>query len=208
MASSENQIAGLVLMISELKFELQQVKAEVEELRAKHSEVDVSDTLSKRVGVLEGIVNNSPFLGGRRPTPEKMLDPVEAVRAFWSITPKQHAIMQLVIKGLTNVRIAKRLDVTEGAAKSYLRQVCDSLGVRGRDSLRDTYKPILDGAAAHEYKERTTIIKHWADKYGALSYEEATMDDPYFEAVCVMRYRKPRAVEGEKYEPFEIKAKN
>jgi len=206
MASSENQIAGLALMISELKFELQQIKVEVEELRAKHSEVDVSDTLSKRVGVLEGIVNNSPLLASRRPTPEKMVDPVEAVRAFWSVTPKQHAIMQLVIKGLTNVRIAARLNVSEGAAKSYVRNLCDSLKVRGRDSLRDTYKPILDGVSSAEYKEKTTIIKHWADKYGAISYEEAKTGDPYFEAVCVMRYRKQNSVQGFENEPFNTKA--
>ncbi len=207
MASTEKQIAGLGLMVSELKFELEQLRAEVEELKNREVIAPSMHLITKQVNALEEVIKNSPFIRGLKPEPEP-LDPILAKRAFWSITPKQHGIMQLVIMGLTNVKIAKRLDVTEGAVKSYVRHICDSLNVMSRDHLRDTYKPILDEVTSTEYKERTTIIKSWAEKYWVLSYEQAKTDDPYFNAICVMRYRKTKMSEGNTYEAVKIKPEN
>ena len=56
--------------------------------------------LQDTFNALEEVIKNSPFIRGLKPEPEP-LDPILAKRAFWSITPKQHGIMQLVI--ITNL---------------------------------------------------------------------------------------------------------
>lgn len=49
-----------------------------------------------------------------------------------ALTPRQHALMQLVCLGATNQQIAEKLSVTENTVKAHLSQVFDRLRVRNR----------------------------------------------------------------------------
>ncbi len=51
------------------------------------------------------------------------------------LTDRDKAILRFIFQGLTNKEIAAHLQISEGAVKASLRQVCEKLGVRTRAQL-------------------------------------------------------------------------
>ena len=51
------------------------------------------------------------------------------------LTERDKTVVRFVLQGLTNREIAARLNISEGAAKSSLRYVCEKLAVRTRAQL-------------------------------------------------------------------------
>jgi len=51
------------------------------------------------------------------------------------LTDRDKTVLRLILQGLSNREIATRLDVSEGAVKASLRQVCTKLSVRTRAQL-------------------------------------------------------------------------
>jgi two-component system nitrate/nitrite response regulator NarL len=51
------------------------------------------------------------------------------------LTERDRTVLRFVLQGLTNREIAARLEVSEGAVKASLRQVCSKLAVRTRAQL-------------------------------------------------------------------------
>jgi two-component system, NarL family, nitrate/nitrite response regulator NarL len=51
------------------------------------------------------------------------------------LTDRDKAVLRFIFQGLTNKEIAARLQISEGAVKTSLRQVCEKLGVRTRAQL-------------------------------------------------------------------------
>jgi two-component system, NarL family, nitrate/nitrite response regulator NarL len=51
------------------------------------------------------------------------------------LTERDRMVIRLILKGLSNKEIAAQLDLSEGAVKASLRQVCSKLGVRTRAEL-------------------------------------------------------------------------
>jgi len=52
-----------------------------------------------------------------------------------SFTPKEEAVLQGILEGLSNKEIGAKLDVTEGAIKTVLQRLFDKVGVRTRSQL-------------------------------------------------------------------------
>jgi len=52
-----------------------------------------------------------------------------------SLTGRDQTLLRSILEGLTNKAIGHRLDISEGAVKSALRQLFDKLGVRTRSQL-------------------------------------------------------------------------
>jgi DNA-binding NarL/FixJ family response regulator len=50
-------------------------------------------------------------------------------------TKRDKKILRFVFQGLTNKEIGSRLEISEGAVKFSLRQLCEKLGVRMRAQL-------------------------------------------------------------------------
>jgi len=51
------------------------------------------------------------------------------------LTDRDKTVLRFIFHGLTNKDIAGQLDISEGAGKASLRQLCDKLGVRTRAQL-------------------------------------------------------------------------
>ena len=52
-----------------------------------------------------------------------------------ALSTREREIMLLVVEGLPNKTIARRLKLTEGTIKSHLHKIYDKLGVRSRFAL-------------------------------------------------------------------------
>ncbi len=186
--------------LSQLSKEFLKLKSELEELKSQlHvSQVD-ANLLRNRVEALESFHKHSLM-------PDENLGEIDTDAAkanFWSISPKQHAILQLIFLEYTNVSIAERLNVSEGAAKSYVRNLCESLCVSSRIQARDVYLPVFNGVDSAEYQEQAEISKDWAVQYAGLSFDEAKKLDPYFSIICIKRYRKQKRVINQVQSPFK-----
>ncbi len=48
------------------------------------------------------------------------------------LTPREHEVLQLIVKGMSNREIAVNLGVTEGTIKSFVNSILSKLGVRDR----------------------------------------------------------------------------
>jgi len=48
------------------------------------------------------------------------------------LTPREEAVLALVVEGLSNKAIAQRLDIALGTVKAHLKAAFAKLGVRGR----------------------------------------------------------------------------
>lgn len=57
-----------------------------------------------------------------------------------SLTPREHEVMELVLQGLPNKRIANRLGITEKTVEVHRQRVTRKMGVRGAvELLRAVY---------------------------------------------------------------------
>lgn len=88
-------------------------------------------------------------------------------------TTKQHAVLQMVVRGAPNAEIGERLLVTENTAKVHVRTIAKKLGVKTRQEI--TLK-VID--ALKEIDSETYIMlsggipKDWDGNY-------VKGDDPY-----------------------------
>ncbi|MEY8240988.1 MAG: hypothetical protein RPT25_11630 [Cycloclasticus sp.] len=120
----------------------------------------------------------------------KLLNPEEAISLFWLCSPRQHALIQLVVVlGFRNQDLADRLGITLSSVKTRFRHMCGRLSIKGRADLEANYKPIFESIDDDQYQESARITKEWAREYGKLSYEQAKKDDPYFKDICETHYR-------------------
>ena len=51
------------------------------------------------------------------------------------MTVKQHAVLQMLLRGATNLEIAERFDVTDNTAKVYVRTIAKKLDVNTRAQI-------------------------------------------------------------------------
>lgn len=113
----------------------------------------------------------------------------EIVEAFWRCSPRQHAIIQMIVNGFTSAKIANRIGTTHEGAKSQIRYLYDRLGVRGKMMLEDKCAPLWKNADEETYLESARIPKDWFFKYGNMDREEAIEQDEYYTAICTTNYR-------------------
>jgi two-component system nitrate/nitrite response regulator NarL len=51
------------------------------------------------------------------------------------LTDRDKKVLRCIFQGLTNKEIGSRIEISEGAVKFSLRQLCEKLGVRTRSQL-------------------------------------------------------------------------
>ncbi|MBP2233886.1 DNA-binding NarL/FixJ family response regulator [Sinorhizobium kostiense] len=86
--------------------------------------------------ILNGAIFVPPSLAGRPPEPTEVA-PSQAVevpsrRAIESLTPRQREVLLLLVEGLSNKEIARKLRLGEGTVKIHMAALFRSLRVRNR----------------------------------------------------------------------------
>ncbi len=120
----------------------------------------------------------------------KILISDEATTLFWLCSPRQHALIQLVlVLGFTNQDLSDRLGVSLGSIKTRFRHMGGRLSIKGRSDLLANYRDIFENADETQYQETARFTKEWAKEYGRLSFKQAKKTDPYFTDICETRYR-------------------
>jgi len=82
------------------------------------------------------------------------------------LTTKQHAALQMVLRGAGNVEIAERFNVSVNTSKVYVRAIAKKLGVKTRGQIivkmLDRYRSIDDNS----YRLMTGgLPKDWDENY-------------------------------------------
>jgi len=102
---------------------------------------------------------------------------------FWSLTTKQHALLQLELFSFTNIEIENCLGTPEMTARSSTNHLMTILNVGNQNSLASRYLNIFLDADDKKYIAHAKIPKSWAKSYGLLNNKQAKTLDPYFEVV-------------------------
>lgn len=86
--------------------------------------------------------------------------------AMRQMTPKQHAALQMVLRGASNDEIAKRFDVTPSTAKVYVKGIMDKMGVRNRPQIVSRSLNIMEQIDEEEYRVMSGgVPKDWDKNY-------------------------------------------
>jgi DNA-binding CsgD family transcriptional regulator len=105
------------------------------------------------------------------PLTEGRTGPAAANRAVRRMSAKQHAVLQMVLRGTDTHEIAERLDCSESTAKTHVRGIMKHLRREtGRDVLTKQHvvaltKPVIDALSDEEYLALATIPKSWDAKW-------------------------------------------
>lgn len=87
---------------------------------------------------------------------------------FHSLTPKQHAVMQMVARGASNQEVAERLGVSLNTAKVHLRLIARKAGMTRRDQLAAWYRGLHDECDPATYQMITGgLHKFWDGQWPA-----------------------------------------
>lgn len=124
--------------------------------------------LEEKVRVLEGQVDvllRALQQRGGALGPAAMDD--RTLEAFKRLTPKQHASLQMIMRGARNAEIARRLGVTESTAKVHVRGIMRKFGVRTRSQVILQVKSLFDRISPEEYERITGLPRDWDERYDA-----------------------------------------
>jgi DNA-binding CsgD family transcriptional regulator len=87
--------------------------------------------------------------------------------ALRRMSAKQHAVLQMTLRGTDTHEIADRLGSSESTAKTHVRGIMKHLRREtGRDVLTKQHvvaltKPVIDALSDEEYADIATIPKNW-----------------------------------------------
>jgi len=88
------------------------------------------------------------------------------VRLLRSMTAKQHATAQMLLRGASNQEIADRLGVTENTAKVHVRLLAKKLGTRNRSQIVARLQPIFRQITDEEYRKTSEGLPlTWDEEY-------------------------------------------
>ncbi len=77
-------------------------------------------------GLLAGLARSSSSAGATQPEP-----PAPPARDFW-LTEREHDVLRLIARGLSNAEIAQHLVVSEATVKTHINHIFAKLGARDR----------------------------------------------------------------------------
>lgn len=97
------------------------------------------------------------------PTPSQSLNLAE-VSLLRTLTIKQHAVSQLVIRGWKNKEIAEVMGVTDNTVKLHVAAVAKKVGVKTRGQVAVALTPLMSKIRAEEYQSLSGGIPiDWGD---------------------------------------------
>ena len=114
------------------------------------------------------------------PLPEKKYDNETAMvmSRLHGMTMKQHAVLQMLLRGAGNQEIADRFGVSVNTAKVYVRSIAKKLGTHTRTETVVMAMPVMQEMTDTEYAVMARgLPRDWDASY---NYERRE-DDPYWE---------------------------
>lgn len=100
----------------------------------------------------------------RQAPPAPKIEPT-AYNAFTRLTFKQHAALQMLLRGASNREIAGRFQVAEPTAKVYVRQIAAKFGVKRRAEIVQKASPIFQIISPDEHLLIARLPKTWDAKW-------------------------------------------
>lgn len=85
----------------------------------------------------------------------------ETFAILTKFTPKQHAIVQMLMRGSSNTDICDRFGITESTVKAHVRAIMDKVGVRKRSLIIVKIRPTINDISDKQYKAVSSIGKDW-----------------------------------------------
>tara|TARA_E500000318_G_scaffold112050_1_gene133669 strand:+ start:15397 stop:15894 length:498 start_codon:yes stop_codon:yes gene_type:complete len=85
----------------------------------------------------------------------------QAFAVMTKMTPKQHAVLQMLLRGSSNYEIAERFNVSENTVKIHVKSIMDKLGVRKRSLIVLNMRSAFNDIAEDQYEAMTTLSKRW-----------------------------------------------
>lgn len=141
--------------IAELAAEVAGLKELIPEL------LQLRDRVARLEGQLEGL---TMVMAGRSSLNEKPLP---------AMTTKQHAALQMCLRGANNAEIAARFGVTVNTAKVYVRSLFQKFGVNTRAGLILEAKSRFEAVPSNQYRQLSGgLPKDWDAAY--------VQPDPYW----------------------------
>jgi len=89
------------------------------------------------------------------------VDNNQAFAVMTKMTPKQHAVMQMLLRGASNHEISERFNVSENTVKIHVKAIMDKLGVRKRSLIVLNMRSAFNDIAEDQYVAMTTLSKRW-----------------------------------------------
>lgn len=92
----------------------------------------------------------------------------DAAKVLGGFTTKQHAALQMVLRGASNREIAERFGVTENTAKVYVRSIAAKLGVHSRSQIVASALGMFEDVSEERYLVLSGgLPKGWDDAFEA-----------------------------------------
>lgn len=118
--------------------------------------------IHERLLKVEGQVEMLAWLLGDKKQAEK----IEPATVLEIMTPKQHAALQMMLRGAKNKEIAERFGVTENTAKVYVRSIAKKVSVRTRGQIIRVLGKVFDETAPEDYARISGgLPKSWDATY-------------------------------------------
>ena len=90
-----------------------------------------------------------------------------AITTLARFTLKQHAVLQMLLRGARNAEIAARLKVSESTVKTIVTGAMDKVGTNRRTHLASLMQPVMGAVNNATYEQVTTLPKDWDMKWTA-----------------------------------------
>ncbi len=81
---------------------------------------------------------------------QSYVDPLEAGQSLEALTPREHDVLGLLARGLTNHQIARRLEIETGTVKNHVHNILDKLETDDRRHAAAYHVAATGGGRARE----------------------------------------------------------
>jgi len=132
----------------------------------------MTKTLEERVVQLEAKVDTLLRLFAQPSEKEVKKGTVREQETLLELTPKQHAVSQLIFFGHSTREMAEVLDVAEPTIKVHIRAIMRKLSFRTRGQIAMLYERWRSDCDPHVYLRQAGIPVDWAENIS--SYDKIT----------------------------------
>lgn len=120
------------------------------------------DMLRRQISMLIEVVARATGTGGRLAEQAKVVvDDEDLLMPFRSMSSKQNAALQMILRGAKNQEIANRFGVTESTAKVYVAGIMRHVGVTTRSQIVAKMKRAFDNADPQDYQKVAGVPHDW-----------------------------------------------